>query len=127
MKYTQEQLASIEKVKTVFADYMERTLESDLVWSDKVGYVLLRGINLTQTGFDFQPLILEDGSQLCSNFLVELCYEIIERENFHCDPREATFSQQKKIRDELQPYMDQLPEYEYLIDEIFTPLSWKID
>ena len=121
MQYTKEQMESIEKVKTVFADYLTNTPHFDVVWSEKVGYVLLRGINSDQTDFVFQPLILEDGAPLCSHCLVEMGYDIIEREKFGCDLTETTFAQQKFIREIYQPYMEQLPEYAYLIDSLFIP------
>ena len=39
MKYSNQQLNSIEKVKTVFHDYIKASKTLDLLWSDKVGYL----------------------------------------------------------------------------------------
>ena len=44
MNDTTEQLASIEKVKTVFAGYIEKFDDMDLIYSEKAGYILLYGI-----------------------------------------------------------------------------------
>ena len=93
-----------------------------MVWSDKLGYVLLRGINDTLDDFVFQPLILPDAAPLCTHFLVEICFDVIEQEGFCCDVTETTPEQQATIKKAFQPYMEQLPEYAYLVDQIFHPV-----
>ena len=49
--YTQEQNEEIRKVINAFDDYIRETPYFDIVWSDKLGYVMLNGI--TDDGDDF--------------------------------------------------------------------------
>lgn len=41
MNYTKVQKEEIEKVKEIFADYIKKSKYLELLWSDKLGYVLL--------------------------------------------------------------------------------------
>ena len=93
--YTKEQNEEIEKVCRVFDSYIRENPYFDVVWSDKLGYIYLSGIAPDREGVCMAPLILRTGEDLCSS------------------------DERKKIKEELKPYMDQLPEYTHLVTELF--------
>lgn len=69
MKYTKEQLDAIEKVKTVFSDYIKNSKTLDLIWSDKLGYILITGITKDMNNFVMQPEVLYTAERLCDQLL----------------------------------------------------------
>ena len=119
MIYTNEQLASIEKVKTVFEGYMEKFPDMELIYSEKAGYVLLYGIRLSEGRCTMDPIFIREGKQLCDFLLYELACEVMTRiGNFH-DIYEATESERQSIEDAFSKYMVYLPEYKDLIKKQF--------
>lgn len=127
MIYTKEDFESIEKVKNVFAGYMADFKEMDLVYSEKAGYVLLFGIRLDEGRLTMDPIFITDGAHLCDFLLYEIaCAEMtrITTPSTFKDIHEATEEEKVSIIKAFAPYMDQLPEYEYLIEKQFNN-PWK--
>lgn len=119
MNYTKEQKASIEKVKTVFADYIKSSKTFDLLYSEKLGYILLTGISKNMDDLAMEPTILEDGEELCDQILYEIACDIVEEHGYHGDLYLAPEGHKQQIRNAYQPYMSQLPEYQDLIEKQF--------
>ena len=122
MIYTKEAIESIEKVKKVFAEYLAGFKEMDLVYSEKAGYVLLFGIRLEEKRLTMDPIFITDGAHLCDFLLYEIaCAEMtrITTPSSFKDIHEATAEEKISIIKAFAPYMDQLPEYEYLIEKQF--------
>ena len=120
MNYTKEQKQSIEKVKNVFSDYLTNCPTMDLVWSDKLGYVLFLGINNAQDNIANAPEIIQDAESLCYNILFEFVCDIIQDSGAFHDIHLSTPLEIIHIKELLHPYMVQLPEYEHLVDRLFT-------
>ena len=119
--YTKEQNKEIEKVIAAFADYIHDANQFDVVWSDKVGYVLLDGIYKDYDDLGIFPTVLRTGEALCKEIIHHMACDVVERENggrLH-DLDLCTVSEQKEIRKALSVHMDQLPEYAHLIDQLF--------
>ena len=86
MIYTKQEKQKLEQVISVFAERLKESDAFDLVWSDKVGYVLL----------DISP-----------------DYNYVDTAIETADPLERA-----EIVRRWQPYFEQLPEYEYLREEL---------
>ena len=106
-----------------YADSMDQELERlkesdafDLIWSDKVGYVLLD----ISTNYDYVDSArrIETAEELCRLMLEDIALDVLLlTENEHsietADPLERA-----EIVRRWQPYFEQLPEYEYLREEL---------
>ena len=120
MNYTKVQKEEIEKVKEIFADYIKKSKYLELLWSDKLGYVLLTGINNNMDDFTMHPEVIKSGEFLCSHLLYELACDTIEATgNFH-DIFECTSDEKALIKKAYDPYMNQLPEYNHLIEKLYN-------
>lgn len=119
MNYSKEQLKSIEKVKNIFADYIANSKTLDLLWSDKLGYILITGISKEMDAIVMDPEIITDASRLCDQFLYEIACDTLESLGPLHDVHESSPLEQQLILDACLPYMKQLPEYSRLIDNLF--------
>lgn len=116
MNYTKEQLEAIEKVKTVFADYIQNSRTLDLLWSDKLGYILITGINKNMDDFVMQPEVINTAERLCDQLLYEIACDVLESRG-HChDIYISTPLEKQLIFEAYQPYMSQLPEYSDMLE-----------
>ena len=119
MIYTKEEHESIEKVKEVFAEYIANFKDMDLVYSEKAGYVILFGIRIEEGRLTMDPIFIREGGQLCDFLLYEIACETMTRIGEFHDIHEATAEEKVIIKQAFEPYMVQLPEYEYLIEKQF--------
>lgn len=119
MIYTKEEHESIEKVKEVFAGYIANFKDMDLVYSEKAGYVILFGIRIEEGRLTMDPIFIREGGQLCDFLLYEIACETMTRIGEFHDIHEATAEEKVIIKKAFEPYMVQLPEYEYLIEKQF--------
>ena len=90
-----------------------------MLWSDKLGYILILGIDETMDDFCMHPIVISDPRELCKHVLDEIAFDIIKKgEKFH-DIQESSPLEEKLIREAYYPYMKHLPEYSELIEEVF--------
>ena len=123
MTYSKEQREHIEKVKTVFQEYIKSSQTLDLLWSDKLGYVLLTGITKEMDDVCMHPVILEDAETLCYKLLYEIACDVLEADGNYGDIYDVTAEERHYIEQVFHPYMAQLSEYEYVIEELFRAPS----
>ena len=116
MIYTKQEKQKLERVIAVFAERLKESNAFDLVWSDKVGYVLLD----ISTNYDYVDSArrIETAEELCRLMLADIVLDVLLlTENEHsietADPLERA-----EIRRRWQPYFEQLPEHEYLREEL---------
>lgn len=119
MNYSKEQLKSIEKVETVFADYLKDCWTLDLLWSDKLGYLLITGITKDMNNIVMHPEIIRDGERLCDQLLYEIACDVLESNGNFYDIYESSPQEKSLILNAYHPYMSQLPEYSNLIERHF--------
>lgn len=116
MKYTKEQLDAIEKVKAVFSDYIKNSRTLDLIWSDKLGYILITGLTKDMSDFVMQPEVIDTAEWLCDQLLYEIACDVLESRG-HChDIYISTPLEKQLILEAYQPYMSQLPEYSDMLE-----------
>ena len=116
MTYTKQEKQKLKRVIAVFAERLKESDAFDLVWSDKVGYVLLD----ISTNYDYVDSArrIETAEGLCELMLEDIALDVLLlTENEHsietADPLERA-----EIVRRWQPYFGQLPEYEYLREEL---------
>ena len=116
MTYTKQEKQKLERVIAVFAERLKESDAFDLVWSDKVGYVLLD----ISTNYDYVDSArrIETAEGLCELMLEDIALDVLLlTENEHsietADPLERA-----EIVRRWQPYFEQLPEYEYRREEL---------
>lgn len=118
MLYTEEQRNKIERVREVFAELLKQSPDYELLWSDKVGYVWL------ETGgvpcYVDTAMRIDSAEHLCKEFLDNVATDVLfMTRNDHplekADPLELA-----EIKKRWKTYIDQLPEYAYLCDELLN-------
>ena len=121
MTYTKQEKQKLDRVISVFAERLKESDAFDLVWSDKVGYVLLD----IAPDYDYVDTArrVDTAEELCRLMLEDTALDVLLlTENEHsietADPLERA-----EIVRRWQPYFEQLPEYEYLREELTSELS----
>lgn len=116
MIYTKQEKQKLERVISVFTERLKESDAFDLVWSDKVGYVLLD----ISPDYDYVDTArrVDTAEELCKLMLEDTALDVLLlTENEHsmetADPLERA-----EILRRWQPYFEQLPEYEYLQGEL---------
>ena len=110
MLYTKKEKDALEKVIQAFRVYLEESQYLDLVWSDKVGYVLLK-ISVGHRSLEGESLIIEDAETLCGELFSELVMDVLqETESDHCSEG-VDAAEGETIRRKFAPYLLALPEY----------------
>ena len=102
----------------VFAEHLRQSPDFELFWSDKVGYVWLAiGVNpvYVDTG-----IRIESAADLCYRCLDDVATDVLYMTgNDHAleaaDPLELA-----EIKRRWEPYINQLPEYAYICDDLLS-------
>lgn len=102
--YTAETRNQIERVLSVFRDYIVTTNYFDILYSKKVGYVY----------FDINPkrmkvaenncFVIENGEQLARRLAYDMAIDIMEEVGHCLDPHEATPLEQAEIKKRELPF-----------------------
>lgn len=116
MLYTKKQKEEIEKVLSVFGEYIKSSPYLDLVWSDKLGYILLQ-IELKYRNV-FQDNIIENAEQLCAKLLEEVADDVLQMTGNEHSMQEADPLERAEIEKRLAVYAEKLPEYGYLVKRV---------
>lgn len=119
MNYTKSQKEALDKVMEVFSDYLATNQTMDVIWSDKLGYIMLSGINGAQDFIGMQPEVLQDAATLCRHLLYEIASDVIQENGEFQDFHLIAPHIQEKVKQRINPYISQIPEYAYLIDTLF--------
>lgn len=109
-----EKKEAIEKVRTVFEEYIKASPYMDLLWSDKLGYVLM--LIDEKTLEVVENRVVTDAESLCRYLIGEIAQKVLEIMGKDHDTYELSSRERDEIGKELRPYMEQLPEYGYLFE-----------
>ena len=90
----------------------------DLVWSDKVGYVWL-AISIDPIYIDTGNWI-ESAASLCYECLNDIALDVFGMTGNDHDFEDADPLELAEIKRRWKPYIDQLPEYAYICDELLS-------
>ncbi len=117
MLYTKKEREKIEKVREVFADYIRKSRYVDLLWSEKLGYILLR-IDAERRDIVMEPVIMEDGETLCKELCLEIIQDVLEYTGNDHDRESIDALEKAEIQKRLRPYEERLPEYRIRIEAL---------
>ena len=118
MLYTEKEKNEIERVRKVFEKHIRQMTAYDLVWSDKVGYVWL-AISIDPVYIDTGNWI-ESAAGLCNECLNDIALDVFGMTGNDHDFEDADPLELAEIKRRWKPYIDQLPEYAYLCDELLS-------
>ena len=110
---------AIERVMSVFSDYIKTTPYFDIVWSDKVGYIYISIENCRGTVGDMDCIVLDEPEELLDKLLNEMAVDIMEEGGHTLSPVEASALERAEVERRLNIYLDQLPEYKDRIKRVF--------
>lgn len=117
MLYEEKEKAEIERVYSVFQDYIRTSPYLEWVWSDKVGYILI--VISTEKRYVEEGIVILNAEMLCDRLLSEIFTDVMTltqsgHSYYEIDPQERA-----EIERHWKPYIDQLPEYAELCDKQF--------
>lgn len=118
MIYTKKEKDKIERIREVFAEHIRQSPNYDLLWSDKVGYVWLTiGINplYVDTG-----RWIESAADLCEILLDDVADDVFEMTGNDHSLENADPLELAEIKRRWKAYIDQLPEYAYLCENLLN-------
>ena len=118
MLYTEKEKTEIELIRKVFEKHIQQMTAYDLVWSDKVGYVWL-AISLDPVYVDTGNRI-ESATALCYECLNDIALDVFGMTGNDHDFEDADPLELAEIKRRWKPYIDQLPEYACLCDELLS-------
>ena len=118
MLYEETEKKEIERVYAVFADYIRESPYLEWLWSDKLGYLLLK--ISTKKRYVEEEILVDTADQLAEVLFSEVSMDVLQMTgNDHTeqtvDPLELA-----EIKRRWNPYIDQLPEYAYICDELLS-------
>lgn len=116
--YTQPQKDEIEKVIAVFSEYIKESPYADVVWSDKLGYVFLN-IDPDKFSIEIEPIIIESAEDICRELLYEISSDVMENTSHELTLAEAPLDMRLEIESRFRPYLEKLPQYRYVADDMF--------
>lgn len=109
----------IERVMSVFSDYIKTTPYFDIVWSDKVGYIYISIDNCRGTVGDMDCIVIDEAEELLDKMLNEMAVDIMEEGGHTLSPVEASALERAEVERRLSVYLEQLPEYRDRIKYVF--------
>lgn len=128
MGYTPNEEKELKKVIAVFNCYIQNNAQVDLTQSQKFGYFLLK----TDSKFDVwdgmkvNPIFIENATMLCHVLLLEIASDVTSA----CEKckliNNADTNVSIEIEKGLQPFVQQLPEYAALAQQIIHPPTFML-
>lgn len=119
MLYTEKQKQEMEKILEVFQDYLKESPYADIVWSDKLGYIWLC-ISLKKRTIEMEPEAIDDPEELCEILFKEVAQDVLELTKNEHSIEESDLLEQAEIRKRLSVYLQKLPQYCNIAEEIFV-------
>lgn len=115
MVYSNDEKKRLSKVVSAFAEYLSNSSSADLLYSEKVGYVLIRidGYDQLKSEAD----VIRDAEELCDRLLNEIyldyCIEVFQNKK---GKTVMTIKEKAELRKRFESYMENLPEYAEIVE-----------
>ena len=109
----------LERIITVFKDYIHASPHLDIVWSEKAGYIYL-DLTPFETGQDPDAYLMETGEELFEMLFSEISLDVFEltgnEDGLSCaNPLEIA-----ELKRRLEPFLLKLPEYRPLAEQLLS-------
>ncbi len=118
MLYKETEKKKIERVYEAFADYIRESPYLEWLWSDKLGYLLMK-ISTEYRQME-EGILIDTAEQLAEVLFSEVSTDVLQMtENEHsvqtADPLELA-----EIKRRWQPFLERLPECRTICEEILS-------
>lgn len=114
--YTPEELEKIKRVLDVFQEFIRQASDFDIVYSEKVGYLLLEGgRNLD----GFMPEPIPSAEYLCLRMFDKIADEHQNRYGYPKTRWNVPEEEKEAVLKQIRLYSAQLPEYQHLEEKVF--------
>ena len=111
-----EKKEAIEKVRRVFGEYIKSSPYMELLWSEKLGYVLM---SIDERSSEImESRVVTDAENLCRCLINEIAQKVLEGMEKDRDTYELSSLEHEEFEKELKPYRDQLLEYAHLFENL---------
>ena len=117
MLYEEKEKAEIERVYSVFQDYIRTSPYLEWVWSDKIGYILI--VISTEKRYVEEGIVILNAEMLCDRLLSEIFTDVMTLTQSGHTYYEVGPQERAGIERHWKPYIDKLPEYAELCDKQF--------
>ena len=118
MLYEETEKKEIERVYAAFADYIRESPYLEWLWSDKLGYLLLK--ISTEKRYVEEEILVDTADQLAEVLFSEVLMDVLQMTGNDHTEQTADPLELAEIKRRWKPYIDQLPEYAYLCDELLS-------
>ena len=118
MLYEEMEKKEIERVYAVFADYIRESLYLEWFWSDKLGYLLLK--ISTKKRYVEEEILVDTADQLAEVLFSEVSMDVLQMTGNDHTEQTADPLELAEIKRRWNPYIDQLPEYAYICDDLLS-------
>ena len=118
MLYEEMEKKEIERVYAAFADYIRESPYLEWLWSDKLGYLLLK--ISTKRRYVEEEILVDTADQLAEVLFSEVLMDVLQMTGNDHTEQTADPLELAEIKRRWKPYIDQLPEYAYLCDELLS-------
>ncbi len=118
MLYEETEKKEIERVYAVFADYIRESPYLEWLWSDKLGYLLLK--ISTKKRYVEEEILVDTADQLAEVLFSEVSMDVLQMTGNDQTEQTADPLELAEIKRRWNPYIGQLPEYAYLCDELLS-------
>jgi len=81
-------------------------------------YVFLN-IDLEKSSIEMEPIIIESAEDLCEELLYEISNDVMENTSHEFTLAEAPLDIRLEIESRFSVYLDQLPQYRHLANDMF--------
>jgi len=114
--YTSEQFKEIKRALAVFQEFIQQEIDFDIVYSEKVGYLLLEGgKNLD----GYVPEKIPSAEYLCLRMFDKVVDGHQNRYGYPKNRWGVPEQEKEAVLKEIRQYSAQLPEYQYLEKWVF--------
>ena len=118
MMYEETEKKEIERVYAVFADYIRESPYLEWLWSDKLGYLLLK--ISTKKRYVEEEILVDTADQLAEVLFSEVSMDVLQMTGNDHTEQTADPLELAEIKRRWKPYIGQLPEYAYICDDLLS-------
>ena len=118
MLYEEMEKKEIERVYAVFADYIRESPYLEWLWSDKLGYLLLK-ISTEYRQVE-EEILVDTADQLARVLFSEVATDVLQMTENEQTEQTADPLELAEIKRRWHPFLERLPEYQTICEEILA-------
>lgn len=118
MLYEETEKKEIERVYAVFADYIRESPYLEWLWSDKLGYLLLK--ISTKKRYVEEEILVDTADQLAEVLFSEVSMDVLQMTGNDHPEQTADPLELAEIKRRWNPFLERLPEYQTVCEKILA-------